>query len=144
MTTNSSTTEKIARGLRLNNPGNIRRSCARWLGLSKVQTDKDFAQFDEMYYGLRALYKLLLTYYTKHRCHTIRQIISRYAPATENQTEKYIRFVVNRLEHFTADDDLNLPISTYTHYKLMRAICWMETNYVLNWSEFYLMIVRVY
>lgn len=86
------------RGFRNNNPGNIRKSNSQWLGASKTQLDKDFVQFYHLSYGIRALAKLLLTYYTKRFCLTISDLISRYAPPKENETEAYIKVVSARAE----------------------------------------------
>lgn len=82
-----------SRGLRNNNPLNIRRSPSRWLG--EVEhlngyTDPHFCQFSDLQYGYRAAVKLLRTYQTKYGCHTIAQIIKRWAPPTENRTQAYI------------------------------------------------------
>ena len=55
-----------------------------------------------MQYGFRAALKLLRTYYTKYGCITIRQIICRWAPETENQVEAYIKTVC-RITQMGAD-----------------------------------------
>ncbi len=86
---------KQARGMRNNNPLNIIKSeKINWQGEVKPSTDPNFAQFETLEYGLRAAFKLLQTYYTKHGCKTITQIISRWAPETENQVVAYIKAVV--------------------------------------------------
>lgn len=85
--------KRISRGIRNNNPGNIRRSSTNWLGLSSTQSDSEFCQFENMEYGVRALLVLLRTYYNKHNCNTTKKIISRFAPLVENNTEKYIKYV---------------------------------------------------
>ena len=88
---------KQARGLRNNNPLNIIKSeKINWQGEVKPSTDPNFAQFETLEYGLRAAFKLLQTYYTKHGCRTITQIISRWAPETENQVVAYIKAVSQR------------------------------------------------
>jgi hypothetical protein len=46
-----------------------------------------------MVYGCRAALKLLRTYYTKYDCTTLRRIISRWAPETENNVLAYVRNV---------------------------------------------------
>lgn len=85
---------KISRGLRNNNPGNIRLSnFIKWKGQSAKQTDKSFVQFDTMEDGYRAMAKTLLTYFNKHKLNTIRAIISRWAPSNENNTNAYISSV---------------------------------------------------
>ena len=76
--------KKISRGIRNNNPGNIRRSNDPWQGLSEVQTDKDFFQFKSMAFGIRAIAKTLITYQDKYDIRTIRKMVERYAPAADN------------------------------------------------------------
>ena len=83
---------KTSRGLRNNNPGNIRLSNTRYLG-EVDSTDSAFKQFKSMAFGYRAMFVLLYTYQRKHHLHTIAEMISRYAPAVENHTEKYIKAV---------------------------------------------------
>jgi len=46
-----------------------------------------------MEWGIRAAFVLLRTYSTKYHANCIRDIISRWAPPTENDTERYIRNV---------------------------------------------------
>lgn len=83
----------MTRGKRNNNPLNIRRSTDRWFGMSDEQPDKEFVTFKALEYGLRAAIKIIRRYITHYRCDSIRKIISRWAPATENDTESYINYV---------------------------------------------------
>lgn len=83
----------IARGLRNNNPGNLRPGREPWLGQSAQQGDPDFLVFATPEFGLRALIRTLCTYRTAHGCRTVRALISRWAPATENDTEAYVQAV---------------------------------------------------
>lgn len=78
------------RGLRNNNPGNIRQNGIRYTG--EVQSSKDgaFKQFKTMEYGYRAMFVVLHTYARKYGIDTIERMIVRYAPATENHTQRYI------------------------------------------------------
>jgi len=87
-----------ARGLRNNNPGNIRHSGSQWKGARVKQTDKDFVQFIGSEWGLRALFKTLRTYANTHGLDTVEKIISRYAPGNENDTESYIDQVAGSLD----------------------------------------------
>ena len=99
-----------ARGLRNNNPLNIRRSGDKWQGLRAQQEDKEFFQFSEMKWGWRAAFRLLChTYYGKYKLRTIRAIITRWAPPKENNTEAYIRRVTDRIG-IAADRELGSPI----------------------------------
>lgn len=86
----------IPRGIRNNNPLNIRRSRDKWWGLSEQQTDSSFFQFKEMRYGLRAGMRILYTYIKKHKVDTLERIIARWAPPVENNTLKYIAAVEAR------------------------------------------------
>ena len=89
---------KQPRGLRNNNPLNIRRSGDKWQGLKAQQEDREFFQFSEMKWGWRAAFVILCrTYYNKHKLRTIRALITRWAPPKENNTEAYIRRVTDRI-----------------------------------------------
>ena len=80
----------LPRGLRNNNPLNIRHSSDRWQGKAKTQTDPAFVQFVSMAYGYRAAFVLLRTYRMKYGYNTLRKIIARWAPPSENNTERYL------------------------------------------------------
>lgn len=80
------------RGERNNNPGNLIRGSSPWEGeVSGV--DARFASFATPEQGIRALGKNLLTYQDKHGIDTVEGIISRWAPASENDTRAYISTV---------------------------------------------------
>ena len=91
---------KTPRGIRNNNPLNIRLSKDRWQGQiapslsGRAGGEASFCQFQTMQYGYRAAFKLLKTYIEKHHCRTIRFIINRWAPPNENNTNAYLRRVV--------------------------------------------------
>ena len=86
------------RGIRTNNPGNIRHG-ANWHGLNPDggKIDPAFCVFTDSIYGIRALAKVLVNYKKIHGLNTVRQIISRYAPPNENQTTAYIQSVAKQL-----------------------------------------------
>ena len=46
----------ISRGIRNNNPLNVRRSKDKWQGMKALQTDASFVQFETMAYGWRAAF----------------------------------------------------------------------------------------
>lgn len=108
----------VTRGIRNNNPGNIDYNPRNpWLG----QLDHDplierrFARFDTPENGIRALAKLVLAYRGKDGMpkvgaagiDTVREIINRWAPGHENDTDAYIRAVAARL-NVAADAPLNV------------------------------------
>lgn len=80
----------MTRGIRNNNPGNIRHGGSQWQGMSLQQTDAEYVQFDDPVYGIRAMAKLLTNYQKNYGLDTIREIISRWAPPNENITESYV------------------------------------------------------
>ncbi|MGE0252410.1 MAG: structural protein [Dongiaceae bacterium] len=84
---------RIPRGIRNNNPGNLRRNGDPWQGLAERQGDVEFFTFKDSIYGIRALARTLIAYQDKHGLRTIRQIISRWAPPNENNTNAYVRAV---------------------------------------------------
>ena len=78
--------------MRNNNPLNIRRVVGTsWKGeiVSPIE-DKQFVQFTSLTYGLRAAFCILRTYRKKYHAVCIEDIITRWAPPTENDTHKYI------------------------------------------------------
>ena len=89
------------RGIRNNNPGNIRWG-ENWLGLKQdgKQQDPSFCVFTNVVYGIRALAKILINYKKLYGLKTIRSIISRYAPPNENQTQAYIQSVSKQIGRY--------------------------------------------
>ena len=126
-------TTKISRGLRNNNPGNIRLGSFRYKGEKSKSSDAAFRQFESIEWGYRAMFVLLHTYATKRGCHTLRQMINRYAPPTENFTEGYIRRVVYAT-HLSPDE----PISTTdgaTMTAIVAAMSEVENGTKANMSD---------
>jgi hypothetical protein len=120
----------MTRGLRNNNPLNIRRSADRWVGARAEQTDPSFVQFETMAYGYRAAWKTLESYW--NHFHRMRQpfnvttIIHRWAPPTENDTQNYIRTVL-RLTGLGGKENLPQPSRGVDTAKLERLLTAMTT-----------------
>jgi len=78
-------------GLRINNPGNIRPG-AGFIGETGEQSG--YAQFESPQTGLRALARLLNTYGTQYDINTPRELLSRYAPKSDNPEsfENYLKY----------------------------------------------------
>jgi len=78
-------------GLRINNPGNIRPG-AGFIGETGEQSG--YAQFESPQTGLRALARLLNTYGTQYGINTPRELLSRYAPKSDNPEsfENYLKY----------------------------------------------------
>ena len=120
----------MKRGLRNNNPLNIRRSSTHWQGARKEQTDKSFVQFESMAYGYRAAWKILQTYYerfcTQNKDYTVRNIIGCWAPPTENDTEAYVKNVL-KLAGIGGKEKLLPPSNVQSNGRLSRMIAAMTT-----------------
>ena len=130
------------RGLRNNNPLNIRHSADKWQGARIAQTDKAFVQFTSMAYGYRAAWKILDTYCLafkrEGKAYNVRNIIGRWAPPTENDTDAYVRAVVKlsglggnenmpRPKHYRAFDEVDKLV------RLIRAMTCVENG--IKWEE---------
>lgn len=85
------------RGIRNNNPLNIRFSSSNnWKGkIVENKKDESFEEFTHMAYGVRAFCRLIQLYVDRYKCTTIRSIVYRFAPSTENDTLRYYKFVRN-------------------------------------------------
>lgn len=77
------------RGIRNNNPLNIRIG-NQWLGERANPNDPAFEQFVAMEYGIRAGFVLLRRYIRHYKRTTIASIIEAWAPASENNAQRYI------------------------------------------------------
>ena len=79
-----------SRGLRNNNPGNLRISAVAWVGkIPKAQnTDGAFEQFQHLKYGVRAMILDVRGKISKG-LNTIEKLLAVYAPKSENNTAAY-------------------------------------------------------
>ena len=123
---------KNTRGIRNNNPLNIRFTRPHlWLGQTEG-TDKEFCTFRSMEWGLRAGLYLLTKYHSQYGLHTVKAIISRWAPPSDgNDTASYIREVTNNM-----GGNFEMPRNMYSLYLLARGMCRVESGYVLDEETF--------
>lgn len=120
--------EKLARGLRNNNPGNIRKSAStQWTG-ERIGGDADpaFEVFTEMKYGVRAAAVLFRNYQRLYGLDTVRQLIMRWAPPNENDTAAYIAAVTSRMN--TDPDSYQDLSDRATLEALLRAVFRQENG----------------
>lgn len=119
----------MTRGMRNNNPLNIRRVVGvTWKGeiVSPIE-DKQFVQFAGLEYGLRAAFCILRTYRNKYHAVCIEDIITRWAPPTENDTRKYISDVCT-LTRFGGKERL-----TENEWpRLVQAMAFIESRVLLS------------
>ena len=127
-------TTKQPRGIRNNNPGNIdRHPGVRWQGMAGDQSrDSRFVVFKAPEWGIRAIARILITYQDRRRARdgsridTIQDIIGRWAPSVENDTDAYARHVA-RLTHIGVDETLDV-YDYATMYALVQAIITHENG----------------
>ena len=86
--------KKLPRGIRNNNPLNIRKG-NNWKGEVNLCTDGAFEQFVSMQMGVRAGFKILKNYMTGYGGRVrpltnIHDIIRRWAPPSENNCKAYV------------------------------------------------------
>ena len=113
----------LPRGIRNNNPGNIRLTDIQWQGMQEAQNDPAFVQFIDPVYGFRAMTRILRNYQRRGLV-TLRDMISTYAPKSENDTNAYVNFVANRL-NVSPDTALDLALHLFP---LLKAISEFENG----------------
>ena len=122
----------LPRGIRNNNPLNIRRTKDQWQGMKKEQTDPSFCQFENLAYGWRAAFKLLTrTYYHTYRLYTIRAIVNKWAPPNENNTKAYVENV-SRLTGIHPDEPLGIPLESQARWIAHGAAMAIQENGVTS------------
>ncbi|SJN60085.1 hypothetical protein VR7878_03989 [Vibrio ruber DSM 16370] len=82
----------LPRGVRNNNPLNIRDSSNNWEGKSALNRDKEFEEFKHPVYGFRAGARIFRSY-SRQGYKTLSQMIYRFAPDNENDTALYVQQV---------------------------------------------------
>jgi hypothetical protein len=113
------------RGLRNNNPGNLIRTNIAWQGkiAHSQNPDKQFEQFENVHYGLRAMLKDLINDINKGK-NTVKLLILEYAPPNENDTAAYINSVSKTLR--VSPTQRLTEINSKFLLKLARAILKVE------------------
>lgn len=118
----------LPKGMRNNNPGNIRISSNAWKGKIPISqnTDGAFEQFQTYAYGIRAMIKNLLSYYQSGK-NTLQSIIYKWAPPSDgNDSAAYVTFVSLRTG-FSPTQPLDLQNQT-TMKKVVTAMAEMENG----------------
>lgn len=122
----------MTRGIKNNNPGNIKRSAMKWIGLKKLQSDCTFCQFTDMKYGVRAFFILMRTYRYRYGLKTPSDIIHRYAPGSENDVESYLMFLSSK------GFDVNLMLLTDNAYCIFAKFVFLyESQFKCNFTWLY-------
>ena len=121
----SSKKNKIPRGIRNNNPLNIRVG-NNWQGEVAKPSDHTFEQFKEMKYGVRAAFIILRNYINRHKLNTIPKVINRWAPSNENNTLAYIK-AVEKYSLIDINETLRFE-NKCQMINLFRAMCIVENG----------------
>ena len=124
--------QRIPRGIRNNNPLNIRVG-NNWKGEVSQPTDHTFEQFTEMKWGVRAAFIVLRNYIQRHKLNTIRKIIPRWAPANENNTLAYIATVSQRA-NIQPDEVISFD-NTCQMIALLLAMCFVENGLEISLDD---------
>ncbi len=85
-----------------------------------------------MAWGYRAMFVILSTYQTKYSLTTLREMITRWAPPSENHTDIYVEYVSRR-----AMLDADTPIETTqreTMIAMVAAMSQMENGQKADWG----------
>ena len=114
-----------------NNIFNIRKGPKAWKG--ETGATNGFVEFETREHGIRAWIVLMHNYRIKHRCGTIRAIITRYAPPNENNTQAYIKYCRERVYK----SETTWLSTTADYVRLGCAMAKMETGTVLTAQEIY-------
>ena len=121
------------------NPLNIRYSpMNKWKG--QCGSYKGFCKFSSMELGFRAAIVLLCNYHRKGY-DTISKIVSHWAPASENDTTAYIRFVSQRLCPLYNDDVQRLDGTAFvdqriTSFEFICSLCLEMAYYEIGSKTF--------
>ena len=130
---------KSFRGTRNNNPLNIKYvKTTIWVGQVRdiERSDKVFAEFTDMKYGIRAAVKLLQNYIRKG-WDTVPVIIKRWCP--DETAPSYTAYVLGRMKGYFPDFEKHKPIRWYDFETLMRlvqAMSKLESQYEITDAEF--------
>ena len=125
------------RPVRNNNPGDLEIG-APWRGLmpdedmTEAQKHERFAVFQSPAWGFRALLKVLQSYQKLHGLDTVRKMVARFAPPSENDTQQYANFVASEMQ-IGADDKLDI-FQPRTAFAAAKAFTKMETG---GWEPFW-------
>ena len=126
----------FTRGIRNNNPGNLRYTAIPWQGKVSYAQNKDweinpsnvvkeFEQFVNMAYGIRAM-AIDITGDVKENNYSLAQLIYEYAPPHENDTTAYIQTVKQRAG--IADANAPLQFTFLSLSEVLRAMIMMENG----------------
>jgi hypothetical protein len=114
----------LTRGMRNNNPFNLRFSFSKWQGLVG-KDDKGFCIFDSLEHGVRAGIINLRNGYFNQKL-TIQLLVSKYAPAFENNVQNYVSHLCSYSNVFNPD---YIPCNLADYVLICKGIVRMEQGF---------------
>ena len=121
--------KQYTRGMRNNNPLNIRIG-NEWMGEVRNPTDREFEQFEAPVWGVRAAMKLIKRYINRYGLNTLTDIINRWAPRNENDTNNYITFV-SRVSGILPNERLRWE-DERKMFAIIKAMAVIESDWMLD------------
>ena len=115
---------EIPRGIRNKNPGNIRASEDYVWHHQTAKDANNFCIFAEPVWGIRAMAVLLSHYVEYDGIQTLRGLVERWAPASENDTRAYVKSVASD----TGINPDDLLILRGHSLSIITAIIWHENG----------------
>lgn len=105
-------TSQLPRGIRNNNPLNLRKSNNNWVGKIEPSKDKAFEQFLTMEHGIRAAMKNIATIVNRRKKNgketRISDLIHVWAPNSDGNNETAYLVVVLKKAKFSCDEQIDL------------------------------------
>lgn len=122
---------KMTRGIRNNNPLNIRENpgdLTQWVGERATNDDPIFEEFQNAHHGIRAGWKILLNYQKRYKAFSVFDMISKWAPPSENLTIQYAEYVAKDM-HIGINERIVLSRNKTNGVRMLQAMIKMENGY---------------
>ena len=114
-------------GIRNHNPLNlVHVPRNKWQGLADPPNEGRFCRFTSPAFGIRAAALNLIAYQDRHGLRTIKALVEKWAPISENNTRAYVKSVAQR-----SGVAANLPLDmhSYGHMRpVIEAMIWHENG----------------
>jgi cell division protein FtsI/penicillin-binding protein 2 len=121
-----------SRGYANNNPLNMRfLTSGAWNG--QVANDGGFAVYDTPQNGTRAAGRQLRKYFAAGR-RTVRDIVSTWAPSSENDTDAYVNDVAGELDVDADSDDVSGMLPDLVRAMAKHENGYVDSSYDWNWA----------
>ncbi|BAJ02153.1 hypothetical protein [Shewanella violacea] len=111
------------KGLANNNPLNLEAGRDQWQGMKG--NDGRFIIFESAFWGIRAAARTLKTYRDKRGLNNVQDIVTRWAPPSDNNpTDKYISFVAKQAGVLASQ-----PLGVADYPRVIAAMIHFENGY---------------